>query len=314
MKEFLDWNEIKHLRFLMHKDEYRFNCVFCPSDDSGYHLYVNRDKKVFHCFKCGARGVLKDKTEGHSLVGFNRKAISYYGKQGLHGLDLSDILPHREKLLVKSLPRCRPLYEDRDEYQAKKYIQYLDSRNISNTEYRENKIRYTLDREGIYTNSLVFPVGHPKNPEYFVCRKIDGSEPKYVNAPWPKDGVLYRPVRNRGAKETPYLVICEGVFDALKIMRVAKVVALLGKEATREQITRLAEMENRFLICLDSDAESYAIKLHLALKTKVENYEGQVVTLPHGKDPGSLDHRRLEEIFHGANLQLCSRSRERSGT
>lgn len=35
-------------------DEIRYNCPFCG--DRGYHLYLNREKNAFNCYKCGKSG------------------------------------------------------------------------------------------------------------------------------------------------------------------------------------------------------------------------------------------------------------------
>lgn len=37
-------------------DEQRVRCPFCAKGDKGYHLYLNRAKGTFNCYRCGRQG------------------------------------------------------------------------------------------------------------------------------------------------------------------------------------------------------------------------------------------------------------------
>lgn len=295
----LSWRDIAGFPYKLTKTEHRFNCIFCPDPDNGYHLYVNRSKKVYHCFRCGAKGVLIDKTGYGSLLSKYATAVKRYGSK------------EKEEKIVKSLPLTEgfssegKIHRSPEESEA---LKYLLSRGINHKKIYENDIRYSKDKHGIYTKTIVFPVGDIDNPDYFVCRRYDGTEPKYINAPWPKGDILFMPF-----KDGPiyYWVVCEGIFDAMNLACCphSQPVALLGKEATDEQIDRLCDSIYPLLICLDPDAESYAMKLTLELKSRGKK---AIMVQLEGKDPGDTPRTTLRRIISDAYLSVCPGSRERS--
>jgi DNA primase len=286
MPGLLRWKDLKDLSHKVTAAEYRFNCIFCPTDDMEYHLYVNRHKGVYHCFRCGAKGVLR---EGERF----KEGIEYYDdKIKRIGEGIPDNDNGSQAKEIKSLPLCRPFSSTNPKTISSIYREYLSTRRISVERARANHIRFSIERTGIYKNCLVIPIGDIDSPQYFVCRKVDYSEPKYINAPWKKGSVLYTPLVH---VKSLFTVICEGVFDALRIAKVARPVALLGKEANRAQIERLiASKTKHFIICLDPDAQTYAMKL--AVNLKGGDKRVSIVDL-RNTDPGDCPSKRLKEEF-----------------
>lgn len=299
MKSRLSWHILEKLPYKATATEYRFNCIFCPEPDREFHLYVNRHKGIYHCFRCGAKGRLRELADVLTLDNF------------------SDVIKQRSKLvtytedkIVKSLPRSRPIaFCNTSNIHHRHKIdiarKYLIMRGLRNYEINNNKVRVCIDDSGIYENSVIFPIGKKDNPDYFVCRKLAG-EPKYVNAPWNKGSLVYRPASKH--MNTPYLVICEGVFDAIRIARVADVRGLLGKEASREQIEYLTGLEKPLLVCLDQDAETYTMKLTANLASYYGTIAAPVFLKGKYKDPGDAPSNYLNREFERAYLQLTSRS------
>lgn len=283
----IGWDKLKHLPYKMAKTEYRFSCIFCSDEDTGFHLYVNRSKKVFHCFKCGTKGKLVDQTNYGNL-----EHLDEYFKK----------LPSEEEAekLVKSLPRCVSVTSrHRNDENYQKYYDYMISRKVFEKEMIANRVKFSKDRTGIYANTIIFPIYQGEELKYFVCRKLHGN-PKYVNAPWEKGDTLYRPLGTRYPRE--YTVVCEGVFDALRIAKIAPVRALLGKEANKAQLEALIKLNKPILVCLDPDAYSYSLKLQLLLKSMNSKLKTAVVRLE--SDPGSTPRAVLKEALNNAYLSI----------
>jgi len=305
MKSRLSWSILEKLPFKTTATEYRFNCILCPEPDTEFHLYVNRIKGVYHCFRCGAKGKLRDLADTLTLDSFAKvvKDRVKLVKKGDSGE------------LVKTLPRSRriansnetnPLHRNK----ITKAGLYFKSRGFVAHEVRFNKLRVCIDGVGIYCNTVIFPIYNSrKELEYFVCRTmIEGKEPKYVNAPWNKEGTTFQPWTKH--KESPYVVVCEGVFDALKIARVAPSIAILGKEANKQQIESIVSLNKPILVCLDQDAETYCLKLTANIASYYGTLVAPVFLKGKYKDPGEAPSKYLKKEFERAYLQLSRRSRE----
>lgn len=235
--------------------EVRMNCPNCS--DTTKHLYVNQDRNVYYCFKCGEGGTIQVHTEP-SLEQFD-----LFVKKDVRSLTPGSVVTVKattDKKLIKSLPPNTVV----DSTTA---LSYLRSRGITDREINTYDIRESTDKHGIYKYSIIFPITRTiKVPgfgalNYFVCRKYDRSEPKYVNAPWAKNDTMFITENFKGRPT----VIVEGIFDALAISRVGfNAIALLGKKATAQQLNRLRVL-GPYKIYLDRDALTHAIQLKLQL-------------------------------------------------
>lgn len=267
--------------------EIRINCLFCQ--DESHHCYVNLSKGVFHCFKCEARGKVNT---GNKL----------WGNLDSFRTKIVDAITVQKTKIVKSLPRSESLLEvssDQSEFYLNdtynRYYKYLVStRGLTPREIIQNDIQVSLDRSGIYSDSVIFPMYESGDLSYFVCRKLSGDT-KYVNAPWPKAGTFFTP---KNQPETPYTVLCEGIFDALRISRVAHAKAILGKQLTEQQLALAVNISvtRPVLILLDKDAWKYSVMM--ATEIKARGGKAYICnSLQLNGDPGDTDLVTLKEIF-----------------
>jgi DNA primase len=261
--------------------EYRTNCPYCS--DERRHLYINTDKKLFICFRCNATGVFVPNytTDWESDTKFQ---LELYG---------SDSRDSKLESIVKTLPRSAGIINT-DGYM------YLRQRGLSYEEIKTYGFRSATDHSGLFSKTVILPINLKPDDtcDYFVCRKYDGKEPKYIHAPWPKDGTLFYagdfPVVDKS------LIITEGPFDAIKVARLGHpVCALLGKIATREQIDVLSKYNN-LIIMLDPDAWTSAIKLKLQLRL-ASNRDGQsiIVVNLNQRDPGDSTEDEIAHVLEG---------------
>lgn len=127
---------------------------------------------------------------------------------------------------------------------------------------------------------------------YYVEREVGSKKynfPKLKENELGKSKVLFG---LQYAAHEEFIVICEGVFDALSIGFNA--VALLGKTASEDQIMLLKSLNKTFIIALDSDAFKSACKLCSQLKGQKQV---ELARLPKGKDPGDLGNSALSYVL-----------------
>lgn len=282
----ISYTEIEKLEKIRSQEGFRINCPECW--DNKFHCYINTKKNVFHCFKCGYSGIVTQKPT-IKVTTVNMLKRLFIRRPTIQ----KPVARH-----VKTLPRHS------DSFPKEAWL-YLKQRGLTNVEIELNELKYGVD--DIYQDSIIFPctlVG--TTCDYFVCRTLEQelamgdvdaqyiSRPKYINAPWPKEAVLYQP-RYLG-KWNGTIAIVEGPFDAIRVARILPTVALLGKEANQAQIDRLRGLLDDFVIILDSDAHSYAMKLAMKLE------RGKIVRLPQGKDPGNMSTVDLYKLLLHNNI------------
>jgi len=279
-RENIRWDDIKSAPSVpgpRDSGEKRFCCIFCGDEKNK--MYVNTRKRVWNCFKCGRHG--KVIISGGKDLRFWRIAKKNRGT------------PEEEVKVLRTFPRSELAH---NHIWA---MNYLKERGISQIEARSNRIRAAIDRSGPYEGTIIFPIYYEDStPKYFVCRKIDDSEPKYINAPWPKEDSLFFPIFRGVSKEhCKRVAICEGVFDALHLAKVIPAMALLGKKANRKQLQRIIDWQpNEILIILDPDALWFAMRLRMQLQYLAgEGVYTKIVELP--SDPGSMNKRELKELI-----------------
>lgn len=231
--------------------EQRFNCPFCEKrgkpPDSKFHMYVNLNDGVCHCFRC----------------------------EYANGLDafLSDIGISADGYVStpKSKPKSKPIPKLRlpsnfqtilpvDSTFDKMFYKYLQSRNVPDDRIQKHQMGYVTSGDWVWR--AIIPFYNYGELEYYVGRGIrDTQYPKYMNPTHPRSQVVF----NLESAETvsSFIAICEGVFSALAWGDHG--LGLLSKKATAQQVSRIVEIVNRrkldVLISLDGDAkpEAYAL-------------------------------------------------------
>lgn len=280
--------------------EYRICCPYC--DDESFHMYCNLSKMLYHCFKCEAKGRIQ------------------MGMKPFDSLDKFEEMVHKVRFKpktvtvpiaikenwVRTLPLSKPLGSLALDGDA---LQYLIDRGVP-TEQRDRYCRVSIEESGPYKDTIIFPIyephtGHvavPDRLKYFVARRYTDKQPKYINAPWPKDDTLFI-VDGRGNRCADLnAVIVEGIFDALAVARAGYCAyALLGKRATGQQLIRIANISKKgphpFIIYLDDDALSHAIHL----KMELETLGIPTVIFHHRLDAAALAVEDMEELRRQLN-------------
>lgn len=223
--------------------EIRICCPFCVdrgfSVDKKYHLYVNTEFGIFHCFRCGESGrveKLKRKLNfGFLNVSKREKSIESSVSRKVVSTDV-DYLDFFSESFIAKVARTYWVRRGLTLEQAKKY-------NI-----KINKTRL----------SIVIPVFDENSNFVFNIERMifDDNFKYYIEKGVEKSKYLYN-LNNVKILDTIYIV--EGVFD---VFAVDNAVALMGKFISDEQLKKLRNTNiKKVIVMLDSDAriESYRL-------------------------------------------------------
>ena len=301
--------------------EWRMNCPYSHKNhrDTHFHLYINPEKGVFKCWSCGRKGHISELVDATDVefkqvqetiaaitsVDSLRKIPDPFdiGKGG--GLIPVDQLPPDHPALVY-LTRIRKRPFDPQELARTFGVFYCNIGRV----FGKGSINYDT------TNTLIFPVywrDHrpPYNPvvigwqsrllydpdklndtqcsAYGLQRDEKGAwirPPKYLTSPgFDKGRVLYN---YANARQYPYVVVTEGVFDCFSVGPQA--VSLFGKTPTETQLNLLKSYWDDVILLLDPDAgrEMRGIFEHLSRSVRVT-----FVMLEGQKDAGDMPREEL---------------------
>ena len=261
-------------------------CVNCPKcGDVKRHLYVNPHLGVGHCFRCGYSG----KVEEILVDGF-----------GLSFKEVRDLLWSYRKLKEKVGVSKKPfqvVFPDGSIELGKvgKGVEYLLKEWCE-----ESNVRYEdlVDMRCRWWNGrLVIPCWKDMDRKelwYWVARTIKDVEPKYINCPAPRRGVVWG--IDWYDVGDGYLYVCEGWKDAYRM----KGIALLGKEVSEEQVEVVVKLAkgNKVRVLLDMDAWREGVMVGIRIGKAVGYSKVEVGFLDGLKDPG--EGRDKEDVLRNS--------------
>lgn len=227
-------------------DELQVNCAYC--DDSKNHMYINLERNVYHCFKCGRGGTIIGLAIDVTKYPLHRAIGELYKVPSM--VEFHKMGKPARKIHTVGLPEDfeNLLYSDAPE--AKLMRSYLSNRGITSWHIS----RYNLGLSPKVENRIIIPV----EEDYWQARRLyEWMEPKYKNPELDARKYLFN---SSALSSYDEVVVCEGCFSAISVG--ANAIALLGKEAPIEKVRRIADsMAKRIIIALDSDANKHALAL-----------------------------------------------------
>lgn len=301
--------------------EFKLCCPFPHSKhrDTNFHLYVNPVKRVYHCWSCGRRGRISDLIEADDLefqqpiervaaitdVGsLSRVPDPFDSGKGGGLIPVDQLASDHPAIVYLTKVRKRPF--DPQELTHTFGVFYCNIGRV----FGKGTINYDT------TNTLVFPVywrDHQPPHQPIVIgwqsrllydpAKLNDSEcsayglqrdeqgkwirpPKYFTSPGLDKGrVLYNYLN---ARNYPFVVVTEGVFDAFSVGPSA--VCLFGKTPTETQLNLLKTYWDSVIILLDPDARKEmretCNKLSCAVRVTAVLLEGE-------KDAGDMPREEI---------------------
>lgn len=255
------------------------NIIFTCPNCNRPKLYVNLGNGMYNCFRCGNKGKLKIKnTLGEVYKQYYNTVDSAVHKKENEVFFV--IYPHESlnSLQIDCL-RNRGLTDDDIEYY------HITSDGDTGRIIIPNYVK------GIFTD---FYVGWE-----YRKRLVTDSNPKYLNNDQctKKGSLLFNGWRI--PKDNNYVVLCEGVFDAITAGKHA--VASLGCNLTEKQVQLLIELQSKkIIIAYDGDEPGVKGSDKVIQYLYKYHYKGEVeyVPLPINIDINDMGRENFWNYYH----------------
>lgn len=239
--------------------EETFRCPECdPAQNRSRKLYVNMEKGMFNCFRCGYHGPISRLHEEYPklVAGMEDSAIL------AEYLKVKQFNPFTASEQTKDiLSAINPVYQIEA---GDGHYKYLQSRGWS--EYMISIYGPLKSLKAAYLSYVIIPIYKDKNILFYVGRDItDNADRKYKNSSAPKTNVLFKSEISESVLYPDDLFLAEGIFDVAKL---PSGVALLGKQLSKGQemaLFNLLKHKKNVYICLDADAKKDVTDLYNTL-------------------------------------------------
>ncbi len=292
------------------RGEINTSCCFCG--ESNYHLGINSNKNLFHCWKCGAKGdILKLVSKLLNISHIEAKEL--INPQN----DLKKVLEERknkmeitEKKVIKNKelelpPYTNPFVKDSSNvWQIVAHRFLVNKYNLSWEQILEAKLHYCYF--GKYKNSIIIPIYKDGKLVNFIARTwTKNTKKRYINCSNQESlanikNLLYNYDSIR--KEQNLVIIVEGAMDAIKT-GLDRTVATLGSEISQEQINLIVGLKPKKVIVLaDNDpGNPNTIKKAHKLADYISPFIlTKVIEIPYkGLDPGDLNKEEINNLIWG---------------
>ncbi len=254
-------------QYTTRKKQFKINCINPRCGDTTGNLEINLDKGMFHCWRCDYSGSLRGLL--HDYLGYVPKELYEDEFRAIEDFKTlqAEYQPEilKDDRFVKLPSEFCPLWSGTIvSFIGQKALHYALSR-LSMDEIRTYHVGYC--GLGEYRWRLIVPTFENGRVVYFIGRDFMGQPLRYKNPNKEECGVGADEVvfNLDRAKELGRAVICEGVFDAIRVGEDA--VALFGSDISDEQFFKLSDIQNIYVL-LDPDALSKSIKIAERFKGK----------------------------------------------
>ena len=267
-------------------------------------FHANREKNIFHCFSCKARGNVLD-----FVAAMEKRSVREAAVRLQDWFTVTTAAT--EKPNTEPVAKPTPADESGGEgtvinppltFQLKGIDpshRYLSGRGITSETAEDFGVGFYSGR-GSMAGRIVIPI-HNERGELlaYVGRAIDGSEPKYkFPGGFKKSYVLFDLHRVVGESDTA--IVVEGYFDCMKVWQAGflSVVALMGCSMSEQQEQLLARSFRQVVLLLEGDeagrtgTDECLVKLGRKIWTRA-------LALPDGKQPDQMEAEELAELLRG---------------
>lgn len=281
-------------------EELRINCFApdgCNGSDTKQHLYVNFGTKRWLCFKCGygnpdlykrSSSLARFIADAEGITIFEAIQLILDQVKPTPEEDLSDALhklfdPPEKKEILPTVPVFIPksFFPLKDSsYPSLSFSKYLRLRGLDDSDIRKYDVRYCLSNENKkWAGRVIFPIYDLKGDCLsLVGRSISDKRGRWENwksgdlssVLWPM-GCLNENGRWKPYKFSDHVVITEGIFDCLAVLKLANLQAVctFGKKISNKQIHLLRTLGVQSVtLAWDKDAKSKIFRLSRVLGSR----------------------------------------------
>ena len=272
--------------------EIRICCPFC-GDDEGFHLYINPQKNVYHCFRCDAKGKFS------SLIArFKIQSTRETHKNFKYTDVVASLNPSKDEVAPLNINEFKPIPVG-EACLNNVYYQYLRERGFLLRDIIDYRLHYA--DQGKYKYRIIIPCFENGEFTYFTARTILNNPEihRYLNPPkgitkYTRAEVVFNlDAIEQGAPCT----IMEGSLNAIVCGRDA--VACYGKFVTDIQLSKLlAKQCSVYTVALDSDAQKESIDLCKKLVNR--GHRVRLARFPEDQDAADLGREGTRRIIDAA--------------
>ena len=252
-------------------DEVKIKCPCCAREK----MYVNLKKQVYHCFRCGKKGVVQ------GLVKSSVKITQEF------------LIEEREKVLSVVIPEYKMFTE---ESLTKPFWDFLMKKGMGKDWERVGFLGWGTSTSSYLQGRLIIPI-FEKEVVSYVARSVDGREPKEISGP-NRSQYLYN-LDSVEAGDTVF--ITEGIFDCEAVIRAGfKAIALMGSKLSQIALGKLLQKAPKEVkLLLDNDSAGYEGALSIMKMINSRSHIGVHLldVLPPDVDPDELDTENLRELI-----------------
>lgn len=308
---------------------YKGRCPFHPDDTPSFH--VSPEKKLWHCFGCGAGG---------DAIGFLMRIERLSFREALERLaaELGVELRRsgeRQRFLELNSAAATFFRDALHSSEGQKAREYLLSRGMGPDIWERYGLGYApasgnaliaafsrwgladLEKLGLvvkgdrgyrdrFVDRVIFPIRDELGRVVaFAGRSLSGSEPKYLNSPntplFEKGTLLYGlDLAKEAIKSSGRAVLVEGYTDVISLQTagIQEAVCSMGTALTESQARRLARYAREVVLAYDADAAGETSTLRGIGILLDAGLEVRVAPLPEGEDPDSLVRERGVAALH----------------
>ena len=308
----------------------------CPfHDDTHPSMSVSREKQIYRCFSCGARGNVFTFVQEYEHLTFRDTLQKLSEKAGvpLQGFTYKKKDDKYEKYYQ--------MYEITNKYflnnlktnQGKQAREYLHGRMITDDMIRDFGIGLSLDTSNdlvtllskkgynlqelndlglatnnrdLYCNRIMFPLKDLSGRIVaFSGRRYDGiKENKYVNTKgtpiFQKGDILYNYYDAReSVRKKNQVIVMEGFMAAIRSITIGltNVVSLMGTAMTKEQVALLKRMSQNVILCFDGDEAGRKASISNGEELEKQGFQVKVAELSDALDPDDYIIKKGKESF-----------------
>lgn len=275
------------------KGEHIHTCPFCDREG---HFYVNYEKGVYNCYRCGGTdpdshgsirklaGLLGVEVDDEAPM-IGKEVMQLTGDQMLENyLQTAGFVPVIDVNVDETPIVPPPGWEIITGQNAMRHfhaVSYLYSRGINNTQIDFYRIGVALGG-----TKVVFPDFNAHGQlRWWQMRGLGETYgPKYQGPEGLKGGKIGN--YYGAARQTWYVGVAEGPISA--IIAGYEFCWLWGKEHSPEQVVQLARLNKPVVIALDGEEKAFRNAMGLARDLRDEGTRVYIVPMPGGHDPASL--------------------------
>ncbi len=298
----------------------------CPfHDDNNPSMSVNRDKKIYKCFSCGATGTVFKFVMDYENISFLEAVKKVADSAGI-SVDIGAIpkLKNHSKLHEIYDLSLKFYLNNINTSAGKEAREYLKSRGINDAIIKEFQIGLALDGKDalakllfkkfdekdimksglvnknaygfldLFYGRIMFPLCDLKGNVVAYSGRIYNREDnsKYFNT-WEteifkKGELLYNYHRAKdSARLNNQIIVMEGFMDVIRAysIGITNVVATMGTAVTKEQAILIKKMAKEVILCFDGDEAGAHATMACADELLAIGVTPKIIALTDGLDP-----------------------------